>query len=200
MMTTYTDISIDLETLGTQPGCPIVSVGMTAFNRNTGDINELGEVHIDVQEQLDRGFEVSWDTIFWWMQQSKDAIFTTFGDGKNGRMKPPYACFVLAHMLHGIHSDDASISLQFSWAKPTTLTAWGNGATFDVSILEAFLIKTSGYRLFDHRKVRDMRTIMDVAGLSSRDIPFTGIAHTAQADATHQAKCIIAAFKRLKGG
>jgi hypothetical protein len=172
---------------------------MTAFNRNTGGIKELGEVRINIQEQLDRGFEMSWSTVFWWMQQSKDAILKTFEGGENGGMHPMDAYFALAHMLHGIHVDDVPTSTLVDWAKPTDLMAWGNGSTFDISILEMFFTKTSGIKPFDHRKVRDMRTIMDLAGMSSRDIQLNGVAHTAQADATHQAKCILAAMRKLKG-
>lgn len=187
-----TDISIDLETLGTKPGCPVLSIGLAAFDRQTQTVEPMGVIGpIDLHEQIAKyGLEPSGDTIAWWAQQSDAAKRDVFSVHA---LEPLEA---LGNLLEVLPLDDSAPYPR------CPVRVWGNGASFDIAILEAFFaaVDTNNYGrydLFSHRNVRDMRTIMDLAGMSSKSIPFEGEAHTALDDAVHQAKCILAAMEKL---
>jgi len=187
-----TDISIDLETLGTRPGCPILSIGLAGFNYRTGEVKSIGEIGpIDLHEQIAKyGLQPSGDTIRWWVTQKRSAKDGVF-DGAELSVQA-----AISKLVDTLPMDD-------DVSHPRCpLRVWGNGATFDISILEAFYAECDvlfygQHELFSHRNVRDMRTIMGLAGMSSKSIPFEGTPHTALDDATHQAKCIVAAMEKL---
>ncbi|MNE76311.1 hypothetical protein D3C80_1725410 [compost metagenome] len=89
---------------------------------------------------------------------------------------------------------------------------WGNGAGFDCTIMasaydalrkEGFTGTWNGFQDRDVRTVVDMGR--DLLGFNpKKEMPFEGVAHTALADAKHQARYVSAIYQRLattcKGG
>lgn len=63
-------IMLDLETLGTQPGCAILSIGAVAFSPEAGAIasTEPFYVEISLESTLPR-FGVEAGTLRWWLEQ-----------------------------------------------------------------------------------------------------------------------------------
>lgn len=178
------DISIDIETLGTRYDAPVVSIAAVPFDRNTGAIAKTTfyrEVTID--SALKAG-KLDAKTLIWWMAQS-DVAKRVFADSPN---KAPLSVALddLRTFIRGFGE----------------CCVWGNGATFDITILEYAYVNgavglTPGW---DFWNIRDMRTIMDLANLNKKDMPFKGTAHNALDDAIHQAKLISMCCQRIAFG
>jgi hypothetical protein len=176
-----TDISIDLETLGNRSDAPILSIGATAFNRHTGKLSATYYTLVDMDDALRHG-RIRASTLKWWMQQDDAARTYVFGS------KPNLEPVSLYEALRGLND--------YVRAQPANVCVWGNGSSFDISILEhAFdsVADTSHLGFGEEWKfwsVRDMRTIVDAADLGKGAIPFEGTAHHAGDDSRHQAKVI----------
>lgn len=114
------DVMIDLETLGTTPGCVILSIGAVAFDPASGQLGEEFYCVVNTQSCIAKGLHTNQDTIDWWEKQSEQARE------------------VLAH------ADEGGFMLEEAMAKLTTylegfgikqVRIWGNGADFDNAIL-----------------------------------------------------------------
>lgn len=183
-----TDISIDLETLGTRYDAPVLAIGACVFNRNTSAIGKSFYAAIETNSALQSG-RVSGSTIEWWMRQS-DAARKLFVEKEKHTLAT--ALFMFNNWVRDVGASDFCV--------------WGNGATFDISILEhAFDKGCVGIKEPWHfTKIRDMRTIVDVTEHMSDDVPVTflidsvGTHHNAKDDAIYQAKVIAECFKMIK--
>lgn len=180
-----TDVSLDLETLGTGYGAAILSIGAASFNRHTGKIGPTYSAKIDLEESLRYG-RVDASTLRWWLAQSKEAKQAAFSAG-DGAMRMQQA-------LQGFNA--------FVNTLPANVCVWGNGATFDITLLDgAFdaLALPGCVPIWrkNHWCIRDLRTLVDAVDLRKDSIPFTGTPHVAVDDAIHQAKIAIACFAKL---
>jgi len=87
---------------------------------------------------------------------------------------------------------------------------WGNGATFDITIIENAMDKFKAF--YSHLlppwkfwQIRDVRTLQDIATAAGcedfkKTLPFSGIKHDALADAVFQAQYVSEYWIYLKGG
>lgn len=174
------DWSIDLETLDTTYRSAIVSIGAVQFDRETGEIGIRHYVPIELNSAMKIG-SVSASTLQWWMTQDKARkVFTEDG-------KTPLACAL------------ADLATLFR-SKGDAVRVWGNGASFDITILErAFMRGAHGLAIPWHfTNIRDMRTVVDAAGLNLSEIPPVGTAHNALDDAEFQATAIAVAWRRIQ--
>lgn len=172
------DLMIDLETLGTNPDCPVISIGAVFFNTKDGLLEEFYET-LDVNIQIEEGRKATGDTIKWWMSQSNAAQIVF----KEGAKDPVEVLknFIKFCNTHGKGS-----------AKP-----WGNGSTFDVTIMEDLL---NFYKLdipWKFWNIRDLRTFKEEV-YNGKDLKFNGVEHYALDDAKHQALLVIEGRKRNK--
>ena len=178
----YPHHMIDLETLGTQPGAPIIAVGICGFDPDIGAIGEGMEVAIDFDKACQSPFEVSGATIQWWLQQSDEArVKVTRGN-------------------HSVHEALKWVDSYLSYSDKKNLCVWGNGSTFDISILQ-YAFRQFGIPVpWSFRNVRDVRTIVDVASvyMSRDDFPFEGVKHSALDDAKHQARYVSRMWQALR--
>lgn len=166
------DVMIDLETLGTAPDSAILSIGMARFDRKTGEIFETLYLKI-AEPELYGGASKS--TLAWWAEQDP---------------------LVRAEAFSGdTQAKDAAASVS-RFLKESDCV-WGNGATFDISMLEWWVSQFSVRLPFKFWNVRDVRTVIDLSGLNYRSIPFEGDRHNALADAIHQAKYTSQAIQLL---
>lgn len=171
-----TDYSVDLETLGNRFDAPILSIGVAGFNRHSGEIGKVFYREIKLESALQYGV-VTASTLQWWMGQSDDAK-RVFKDS-DSKVTLPMALLDLA-----------------KWLPPGALV-WGNGATFDITILEHAHARIGKPAPWDFWNVRDVRTAVDFAGYRKGQIPFDGVAHRACDDAIHQAKIIACCFSMI---
>ncbi len=177
----YQHLMIDLETLGTAVNSPVVAIGAVYFDPNTGQQGETFDAAIDVEDAMRYG-RASGSAIKWWLGQS-DAARQKVVRGRH----PAPLVFEKFHEFCLKYGDNV---------KP-----WGNGASFDISILDyAFgriIDKPSPWKFWN---VRDCRTIKELAeGIVTFTETLDGVAHTALDDARHQAKWVSAYWQGLRG-
>lgn len=177
--------SVDLETLGTRYDAPIISIGVVQFDPNTSKKGETFYREIDIDSAIRAG-RVNGSTLAWWMNQDKKA--RTVFDPKGSKVALATALEELQRWMRGLSHDPV---------------VWGNGATFDISILEyAYDRGAVGLKeAWSFFNIRDMRTAVDLAGFGKANCPFPkgGVQHNALDDAAYQAEVISACWRKIKG-
>lgn len=171
-------LMVDLETLGTKPTCPILSIGAVLFDPVTGEMDDKPfYVILDLREQLARGRKPDGDTILWWLRQSKAA--------QQAITQGPSVPVVTA-------LDD----FRAYWGAARYV--WSHGATFDIPILESIL-EQFGFKVpWKFWDARDTRTALDMAGCKVNRAE--GVHHNAADDAVMQARAIVDCYKKLGVG
>lgn len=177
-------VMIDLETMGTRWDAPILAIGAVRFQPETGIFDsEAFYRAIDPVDALKYG-TLSGSTLKWWMRQSEAA--------RDAAMKGDMSLTqALVELVRFIRPGDR---------------VWGNGATFDITILEHAYVATQAFKSdnggcpWDFRNVRDCRTIKELAEGRYAEPPFEGTQHDALADAIHQARWVSLAWQALRGG
>lgn len=169
-------LMIDLETLGTVPGCAILSIGAVYFD----DKGQLGDEFYKVIHRrscIEAGLHEDPNTISWWSRQSVEA------------------CQVLRDAeLDGQHSL-AKVLSEFSdfCKRDTKVKAWGNGADFDNAILNvayrAVNVKP-GYTAYNGRCYRTVKNLCGGPALER-----VGTYHNALDDAKSQAHHMMGLMK-----
>lgn len=167
----FVDIMLDLETLGTKPGCKILSIGAVNFNlSDSPDIQRSFYQTICVDSQ--DGLAVDPGTQAWWNKQSEAARKEAF-KGEH----------TLTQALRDFNFFLESCSF---WGQ-RVVRIWGKGKDFDAPIIKAAYEAMGLAHNWDDRFeicFRHMYSDMN------RFIPkpeFKGVAHNALADAKHQA-------------
>lgn len=173
----YTDVMIDIETLGRVAGCAVLSIGAVTFNRMTGEIGDIFYVCMGAENARKYG-EVDPDTLDWWMKQSEQAKKDAF----NGTADPVEAAKSFA-----------------SWLSVNDLP-WGNGSVFDITILEAWFKATGVAVPWKFWNIRDVRTAVDLCGVDVKQFPREGTYHNALDDAIHQVKYVSAGIRGMVNG
>lgn len=120
-MDEYKDIMLDLETLGTLPGCAIVSVGAIAFNEfgvaENGFYRAVRIPDWDVPGHTEDGLVKDFSTINWWKDDAREKARAVFDD------------------LRGITTRQALSELALFCNAFDNVRVWGNGADFDNPIV-----------------------------------------------------------------
>ena len=183
-------VMIDLETLGLHPGCVVLSIGAIRFDR-TGDIPEIVTVDeqpgipgsfyevIDTDDCLSHGLVVDPKIRKWWDgqdQQARDAVFAVPGAP-------------LKQVAEGFAE----------WFTNPGETVWGNGASFDQPIWDAACRAVGLEPPWHFRKIRDCRTLFDLAYPGSRP-PAAGDSyppHHALFDCYRQVCKVQSCFRKL---
>lgn len=160
--------SIDLETLGRSPDAPILSIGLVLFN--DAEILSRHEWFLDIQEQLDHGAKPDASTILWWFSQSPEAQIPQVETVR----------IPVASVLAGVRS-----------VLPLECLVWGNGPSFDCTILSELFRRHGQSKPWDFWNERCLRTLLDTNPTVKRVRSTTP--HCALSDAEAQALTVIAA-------
>lgn len=180
------NLMIDLETMGTKPNAPIVSIGAVFFDPSSGELGPEFYQVVTLKSSVDGGAVPDPETIMWWMQQSEEARLAICD--KESAVSIATALSGLACFIR----DNTN---------PDKVQVWGNGATFDNVILRASYERERIPCPWIFPNDRDVRTIVELGrqiGINPRrDMPFEGDKHNALADAKHQAKYVSAIWQRL---
>lgn len=187
-MTQFSDLMIDLETLGTAPGSVITQIGLCAFNprgSSSAAVREIQHelIHVNPQSCLDLGMTVSWSTIQWWLQQDEAARMTM--------ARPAVFCGLPDALEQLDQFIIRSMAMGFF--------VWGNGSGFDVTLIEVAYRACNRAVPWSYRNVRDQRTLVKLAPCAALQFPKPDVAHDARADAIAQAEAVslcIAAIER----
>lgn len=173
-------LMLDFETLSTTPDSIVISLGACFFDYDTGEIGPTFYMAFDIEDQLKKGRSISVDTLRWWFGQS-DAAKKVFHE----QAKPTDE--VLKTFIKWVQSN-GTIS---------KINPWGNGATFDISIIEDL------FRQYDLKcpwlfyNVMDVRTFRKFVANNAK-VEKGGTNHNALDDAISQAKFVIEHYKFYK--
>jgi hypothetical protein len=168
------NVMLDLETLGTAPGCPVISIGACVF-----DPSGIGDTFyrvVNAESAIGAGLLPDEATINWWEEQTPEARAQTFevamsptGGEDLGKALAEFETWLMRfEMTRGV-------------------CVWGNGADFDPPILTA-AYRACGWRRPPWRPyaARCYRTLKNFA---PSIVPLrSGTKHNALDDALTQAR------------
>ncbi|EOU4924913.1 3'-5' exoribonuclease [Escherichia coli] len=174
-------LSVDLETMGTNPDAPINSIGGKFFDPATGEMGPEFSKAIDLETS---GGIIDRKTIKWWAKRSREAQSAIFTDEI---------------------SLDVALRLFIEFIEKNSggcfVKVWGNGANFDNVILRRSYERQGIPCPWLYYNDRDVRTIVELGNAIGFDvrmaIPFEGVPHNALDDARHQAKQVSAIWQKL---
>jgi len=158
-------VMVDIETMGTSPNAPVLSVGAVIF-----DANGLGEEfysECSLKSAFNRGSKPDPDTIAFWMNQ-EDAPRKKLANAK------------------GKNVDMLNAFCEFF---PEDATFWGNGAAFDNVLLREALRREGLHAPWKFWNDRCYRTVKNM--FNDVKIKRVGTHHNALDDAKSQALHLI---------
>lgn len=181
------DVMVDLETLGSGPGCAILSIGAVAFDPKTLRLGAEFHTLVSTASCRALGLREETDTLAWWARQSPEArqviADAEASDVTLSAAMDAFAAFVRSH------------------GGANRVRVWGNGADFDNAIL-AELCRRLGRPLpWAFWNSRCFRTLKGLRLAPEPDRE--GVHHNALDDARHQAVWalnIVAALQPSTGG
>lgn len=171
-------VMLDLETLGKGNDAPVVAIGAVAFNPFNGVIADKFYARVDMEDACRFG-TLDANTVRWWLQQSDEARAEIYEPG-------------------GV---PLAVALQDFWTFFTAqgeCPVWGNGPTFDITILETAYKNVGMIVPWQFWNVRDCRTIEALAKVLGMDRGRReGTHHNALDDALYQAQYVSRFWRAL---
>jgi len=177
------EIMVDIETLGTDSNSVIVSISAVAFDIANGKVGETFEVGIDILEQALHGGMVDNGTIAWWSTQSKEAKKTL----------TKISSQPVEQALSGFNKwlvDTVSVDLK-------DVKLWGNGSGFDNVIIRNLYRRSNIDFVLPYWCDNDVRTLVTLANIDTRDYTFEGVKHNGIDDCKHQIRYCSDAYRAL---
>lgn len=177
-MTTH--IMLDIETLGTRPGCLVLSAAFVRFS----DEAQVS-LNLSIADQEALGLEKDPQTLQWWAEQERTAP----GAWEKATASPFRLEVALPY-----------ISSWIKWAAPDgDFLIWCHGAPFDAPILGEVFRRAGvdcpwGGR--DFWRIQDTRTLYNLAGVNPKDFAVPP-PHVALNDALGQTRAAVAAMRVL---
>jgi hypothetical protein len=163
-------IMIDLETMGTRPTAPIMSIGAVAFDA-TG-IHDKFYANVDLKSAVNSGAAIDPSTVMWWMSQSDESR----------------AALLDKDDQYAIVGALSALSAWRDWGK--VVGVWGNGATFDNVILRETYYRAAVPCPWPFWNDKCYRTVKGI--YPDVELVRVGTLHNALADARTQAEHLIA--------
>ncbi len=168
------DLMIDLETLGTNNAAPIISIGAALFDIKNKQIGDTFYEVLDVADQIDTKIRfVDSSTIKWWMNQSNAAktVFKTKATSTKTALENFRTWIITRTDFNKVHP-------------------WGNGASFDISLIESLFKDYNIPCPWMFWNVMDLRTYKRFIGKNSPIEKLEGTNHNALDDAINQIKYV----------
>lgn len=173
------NVMIDLETLGTQPGSVILSIGAVLFDPSLPVDECLGEefyMVVSTASCIEHGLQMSQATIDWWSKQSPEA--RTVIDQANDNSD------LATNTLH-------TALTQLTAFLPVGVKVWSNGANFDQPLLDVAYDRIGSVVPWKYYNSRCYRTIIGLYPDEKSVRPATVCAHNALEDAKWQARHMV---------
>jgi hypothetical protein len=176
-------LMVDLETLGTNTDCPVISIGAAWFDLKNKTVGETFYIVLDLSDQIDSRIRFAdSSTIKWWLGQ-KDAAKKVF---KDNAVPTKQALQLFADWI---------LKCAGSKSKSTKKCfPWGNSNSFDLVIMES-LFKDYGIQCpWLYYSQRDLRTFREFVG-KGKKVEKLGTDHNALDDAISQVNYIFECLK-----
>lgn len=171
----YRDVMIDFETLGTNKDKCLCQVGAVYFDNVTGELGDEFKANIDATTHEKYGGRLDARTVYWWLQQSEAARASITAPGED----------IMAAMAR----------LNQFLAPATRI--WSH-ATFDFVTLVETLKQLDITPAFSYKTAMDIRTLVYLAGTSTKQTPREGTHHDGLEDAKHQVKYCVEALNTIR--
>jgi hypothetical protein len=181
-MTKWTDLQIDLETMGLPPNGAIVSIGAAFFDLDTCTIGPTFSKAINLATAVRDGGEITPSTLMWWLQQSETARRNICFDTYDIRqVLTAFSDFIAEHSRH------------------QDVRPWGNGAAFDLTLLNGAYMRAGIKTPWSPFRERCFRTVRNMYPQVEYNTDDKGdSAHTAVDDAIFQARHLFKIKNRNK--
>lgn len=183
----WTDVMLDLETTGREPGCALIQIAAVPFNINTGEISlKTFKISINLEKQMTsgKGFTFCQNTYKWWMKENP-ALYKKLSTDKTfyvdaGRLFQEWFTSLENHK---------------------DIRVWGNGARFDIGILNGWYKTCIGPKFqpfWNTWLERDVRTLSSLKPEIKKNLAFLGTKHNALHDCRHQIRYCVKTMRALK--
>ena len=183
------DIVLDIETLGTRPGCDIIEIGACAVDPDAGAVvanfsRRLDEVFMRQDEEMTPDMD---KTIAWWLGHETAATYYTLIRRGTPGMFPRW----------GNRDPRVDLNAFCAWFKkqtdscdPKRVRIWANGPSFDIAILQAAYDRYGVERPWICWQERCVRTALEQAAYERGSVSWMedGPRHRALNDARHEAR------------
>ena len=174
-MSDLVHVVIDLETMGTLPGCAVVAIGAVVVNLNADNpIGDTFSEHITLESNVAHGLRLEPDTVRWWLEQSEPAR-AAITDARSALQS--------AIIRFDDFLNDACEGDRYR------LRVWGCGSDFDNAILAAAYRAVGFDTGWPHWGNRCLRTLLATHPV---DRVKPEAPHVALLDAIAQAKTLVA--------
>lgn len=183
-------VMIDIETLGTKPGCAILAIAAVEFDPFGVNYGAEFYQNVELTSQIMFGAEVNAATLEWWQTQSEQAKLALVDD--QVRLEKALSSF-------------AFFIERFDGEKCPMI--WAKSVQFDTGILAHAMNEHGVVVPWTHRDLIDCRTVMELAKLkpvtmpmAPPSVPPAGVPHNALFDCRYQIMHTQEAIRKLGNG
>lgn len=173
---------LDIETFGTNADAVVVSISAIVFDEG-GDTGATFEVGLELKSQLLNGRAIDKDTVYWWVNQSKEARRSLFA------LKEENTTDVLLKFNEFIKDNFDDVR---------SVNLWGNGATFDNVIVRSLYDSFDIHFVLPYWCDKDVRTLTYLTDINPKDYEFDGVKHNGICDCLHQIKYCTDGLKKCQ--
>lgn len=174
------NIMLDLETLGTKPGCIILSIGAVFFGKD-GLGKEFYRV-ISTPKSEKIGLGTDRDTVEWWNRQSEEARTVIAAANNSDAVSPIVAAAEFSDFVE-------------AYEDKNLVQVWGNGSDFDQPILAELYYRVGvplPWKFWNNRCYRTLKYINP-----SEKLVRVGTYHNALDDAKSQAEHAVRILNKI---
>lgn len=179
-------LMLDIESAGTGPHAYVLTVGLLEFDPYGNGSEDIG-YHLYIPPSLNKGRELNFDTVKWWMQQSMEAQAdawvcpTTYREEfvpEAGERRDEFPVANAQHIIRTCLNNAEHL--------------WANDPDFDCTIMRDWKETNNFDFRWPYGKHRSMRTLK-----AMYDIPeiMNTLAHNALADCRYQAEQVRAVYQ-----
>lgn len=139
-------VMLDIETMGTTPGCVVLSIGATTFKLDDSPhyTQQTFFKVLNLTESLELGLRIESSTLKWWLTQNHQTL-------KNQLMED--GAFPLPGLLEIFNE----------WLSDNMVECvWGNSASFDCGLLRAVYEAAKVRPYWSHRNEMCYRTVKNL--------------------------------------
>jgi hypothetical protein len=182
-------VMADIESLDVGPRSIVSQIGMV-FAPASDPETILKEVlvYLPIQPQIDLNRTLSASTLVWWMKQSDEArkeFEQNTGDDHDE----------LAALLRHVNRQFDQV------VDGREYELFARGPQFDITNIESLMADCAVKPTWRYDRIRDLRTVMALAGLRTQDVPRDTTRHPehmAVADCNYQFQCLTAALRQIR--
>lgn len=173
---------MDIETLSTDSNGVITTISAVQFDLETGSIGKEFEIALNIKQQVDTNGIIDISTVVWWFSQDIKAITAML---RLDKQDVGFALLAFNNWLKSLEQPVKDMKL------------WGNGVSFDNVMIRNLYKRYEVEFVLPYWCDNDVRTLVTLGNIDTRDFKFEGIKHCGIDDCKHQIKYCHTAYKGL---